>query len=251
MQLSKNRHASRNVAALFAKSPRTSRAPLTRLSGFCQLSRNSETKLFIASSSEVYGKNPATPWSEDADLVIGRTDRSRWSYGAAKAIDEFLALAYWRQHRLPVVIGRFFNVVGPRQRGEYGMVLPRFVEAALTGRNLVVHDDGRQVRCFAHVADVVRAVVGVMESDAAVGQVFNIGSDEPITILDLARKVIAAVNPALEVEFQLYAEAYSRDFEDVRVRVPDIAKLRRTIGCEPQFDLDATIREMVGSGPFP
>jgi UDP-glucose 4-epimerase len=205
-------------------------------------------KVFIASSSEVYGKNPNTPWTEDADLVIGRTDRSRWSYGAAKAIDEFLALAYWRQYRLPVVVGRFFNVVGPRQRGDYGMVLPRFVAAALAGRPLVVHDDGRQVRCFAHVRDVVRAVIGLMACEAAVGQVFNIGSDEPVTILELARKVIAAINPALEVRFQAYSEAYSPDFEDVRIRVPDIAKLRQTIGYEPQYDLEATIRELIDGG---
>lgn len=208
-------------------------------------------KLFVASSSEVYGKNPHTPWTEDADLVIGRTDRSRWSYGAAKAIDEFLALAYWRQHRLPVVIGRFFNVVGPRQRGEYGMVLPRFIEAARAGRPLVVHDDGRQVRCFAHVSDVVRAVIGLMESDAASGQVFNIGSDEPVTILELAKKVIQAVNPSLPIEFQPYAEAYSRDFEDVRIRVPDITKLRQTIGYQPRFDLNATIGQLLAGDRFP
>jgi UDP-glucose 4-epimerase len=202
-------------------------------------------RLFLASSSEVYGKNPQTPWKEDADLVIGRTDRSRWSYGAAKAIDEFLAFAYWREHRLPVVIGRFFNVVGPRQRGHYGMVLPRFVERAVSGRNLIIHDDGQQVRCFAHVADVVQAVIALMESDAAIGQVFNIGSDEPIRILELAQKVIRAVDPALGVEFQPYAQAYSSDFEDVRCRVPDITKLRQTIGYDPKFDLDATIRQVV------
>ena len=152
-------------------------------------------KLFLASSSEVYGKNPKPLWTEDDDLVFGPTTRPRWSYGASKAIDEFLALAYWRQHRLPVVIGRFFNVVGPRQTGRYGMVLPRFVEAALAGRPLVVHDDGHQVRCFAHVNDVVRSVIELMETDAAVAGVFNIGSDQPVSILQLAKSVIAAVNP--------------------------------------------------------
>jgi UDP-glucose 4-epimerase len=207
--------------------------------------RGRTVKLFIASSSEVYGKNPNTPWKEDADLVIGRTDRSRWSYGAAKAIDEFLALAYWRQHRLPVVVGRFFNIVGPRQRGEYGMVLPRFVASACAGRPLVVHDDGRQVRCFAHVADAVRAVIGLMDSPAAVGQVFNVGSDEPVTILELAKMVIRAVDPSLAIEFQPYSQAYSPDFEDVRVRVPDVSKLRRAIGFAPRYDLEATIRELI------
>jgi UDP-glucose 4-epimerase len=201
--------------------------------------------LFLASSSEVYGKNPLGPWREDADLVIGRTDCSRWSYGAAKAIDEFLALAYWRQYRLPVVVGRFFNVVGPRQRGAYGMVLPRFVEAALAGGPLVVHDDGRQVRCFADVRDVVEAVIGLMGSEEARGQVFNIGSDEPVTILELAQRVAQAVDPTLAIEFQPYAKAYSSDFEDVRIRVPDISKLRQTIRQVPRRDLDAIIRETV------
>jgi UDP-glucose 4-epimerase len=134
-------------------------------------------KLFLASTSEVYGKNPKPRWTEDEDLVFGPTSRPRWSYGVSKAIDEFLALAYHQERKLPVVIGRFFNVVGPRQTGAYGMVLPRFVEAALAGRPLVVHDDGEQVRCFAHVADVVRAVLALMDASAAVGRVFNIGSD--------------------------------------------------------------------------
>ena len=145
-------------------------------------------KLFLASTSEVYGKNPKPRWTEEDDLVFGPTTRPRWSYGASKAIDEFLALAYWRERGLPVVVGRLFNVVGPRQTGAYGMVLPRLVDAALAGGPLVVHDDGRQQRCFAHVADVVRAVLALMEIPAAVGRVFNIGSDQPITILDLARR---------------------------------------------------------------
>ena len=136
----------------------------------------------------------------------------RWSYGASKAIDEFLALAYWREQRLPVVIGRFFNVVGPRQTGRYGMVLPRFVDAALAGRPLVVHDDGRQVRCFAHVPDVVRSDPGPDGNRAAVAGVFNIGSDQPVSILELAKSVIAAVDPTLEIAFQSYAEAYDQDF---------------------------------------
>ncbi len=202
-------------------------------------------KLFLASSSEVYGKNPKPLWSEDDDIVLGPTTRSRWSYGASKAIDEFLALAYWRQHRLPVVIGRFFNVVGPRQTGRYGMVLPRFVEAVLTGRSPVVHDDGRQVRCFAHVADVVQSVIELMETDAAVAGVFNIGSDQPVSILQLAKSVIAAVDPKLQVQFQSYAEAYDADFEDVRSRIPDLSRLRRTINYRPQYDLEATIREVI------
>jgi len=202
-------------------------------------------KLFLASSSEVYGKNPKPLWSEEDDLVFGPTTRARWSYGASKAIDEFLALAYWRQHRLPVVIARFFNVVGPRQTGRYGMVLPRFIESALAGRPLVVHDDGNQVRCFAHVNDVVHSVIELMETDAATAGVFNVGSDQPVTILQLAKSVIAAINPKLEVAFQTYAEAYDQDFEDVRSRIPDLTRLRRTIRFRPEFTLETILRDVV------
>lgn len=204
-----------------------------------------EMKLFLASTSEVYGKNPKPTWTEEDDLVFGPTTRARWSYGASKAIDEFLTLAYARQFGLPAVIGRFFNVVGPRQKGSYGMVLPRFVDAALAGGPLVVHDDGRQVRCFAHVSDVVRAVLGLMETDAATGRVFNIGSDRPVSILNLAERVIAAVDPALKIQFQSYAEAYSEDFEDVRCRVPDLGRLRSVLSHQPRYSLDETIAEFV------
>ena len=202
-------------------------------------------KLFLASSSEVYGKNPKPQWTEDDDLVIGPTTRPRWSYGASKAIDDFLALAYWRQQQLPVVVGRLFNVVGPRQTGKYGMVLPRMVEAALAGGPLVVHDDGKQQRCFAHVSDVIRAILGLMDLPEAAGGVFNIGSDLPVSILDLARRVIAAVDPSLSIEFVSYADAYSRDFEDCRRRIPDLTRLREAIGFEPRYDLDDSIREVV------
>jgi UDP-glucose 4-epimerase len=202
-------------------------------------------KLFLASSSEVYGKNPRPQWTEEDDLVFGPTTRARWSYGVSKAIDEFLALACWRQELLPVVIGRLFNVVGPRQTGRYGMVLPRLVAAALAGRSPIVHDDGLQERCFAHVADVVRAIIALMQASAAVGGVFNIGSDRPVSIHDLARRVIAAVNPALEIEYQSYAAAYSDDFEDIRRRVPDLSRIRRTIDFQLQYDLDGIIAEVI------
>jgi UDP-glucose 4-epimerase len=202
-------------------------------------------KLFLASSSEVYGKNPLSRWTEEDDLVFGPTTRARWSYGVSKAIDEFLALACWRQERLPVVIGRLFNVVGPRQTGRYGMVLPRLVAAALAGRRPIVHDDGAQERCFAHVADVVRAIVDLMQTPAAIGGVFNIGSEEPISIRELARRVIATVDPSLEIEFQSYAAAYSEDFEDIRRRVPDLSRLRRTIDFRLDYDLDRIIAEVI------
>ena len=201
--------------------------------------------MFLASSSEVYGKNPKPAWNEDDDLVFGPTTRARWSYGVSKAIDEFLVLACWRQDRLPVVVGRLFNVVGPRQTGRWGMVLPRLVSAALAERSPIVHDDGRQQRCFAHVADVVGAIFALMASPAAVGGVFNIGSDEPVSIRELAERVIAAVNPALEIEYQSYAAAYSEDFEDVRRRVPDLTRLRRTIDYKLRYDLDQIIREVI------
>jgi nucleoside-diphosphate-sugar epimerase len=203
------------------------------------------TKFFLASSSEVYGKNPKSTWTEEDDIVLGPTTHMRWSYGASKAIDEFLALAYHRQHGLPVVVGRFFNVVGPRQTGRYGMVLPRFVDRALAGKPPVVHDDGQQVRCFAHVADVCRMVVALVAEPAAVGQVFNIGSDVPVSILELAKRVLAVVDPSLGIEYQSYRDAYSDDFEDVRRRVPDLSKLRRTIDVGPQRDLDQAIRDVV------
>ncbi len=202
-------------------------------------------RLFLASTSEVYGKNPKPVWNEEDDLVLGATTRPRWSYGASKAIDEFLALACWREYRLPLVVGRFFNVVGPRQSGAYGMVLPRFVDAALAGRPLVVHDDGQQVRCFAHVSDVVGAVLKLMESERATGRVFNIGSDQPVSILELARRVIAAADSRSTIEFQSYTSAYDEDFEDIRRRVPDLTRLRETIDFQRQYDLDRIIRELV------
>ncbi len=202
-------------------------------------------RFFLASTSEVYGKNPKATWTEDDDLVFGPTTRPRWSYGVSKAVDEFLALACARQFGLPVIIGRFFNVVGPRQTGAYGMVLPRFVEAALAGKPLVVHDDGRQVRCFAHVRDIVSAVVKLVETPAAAGHVYNIGSDQPVSILELAQRVVALAGSTSKIEYQSYAQAYDQDFEDIRHRVPDLTRLKQTIGFAPRNDLDAIIRDVI------
>lgn len=210
-----------------------------------QIDAGRRVRFFMTSTSEVYGKNPKPQWTEEDDLVFGPTARARWSYGASKAIDEFLALAYWRERKLPVVVGRLFNVVGPRQTGAYGMVLPRFVDAALAGKPLVVHDDGRQQRCFAHVSDVVRMILALMDCPAATGGVFNIGSDQPVSILQLAQRVIRAVDPSLEVEFVSYAQAYSEDFEDCRRRVPDLTKLRDLTGLQARYALDDVIRELV------
>lgn len=210
-----------------------------------RVQRGESVKCFLASTSEVYGKNPKPIYREDDDLVFGPTTRPRWSYGASKAIDEFLGLASWREYRVPVVVGRFFNVVGPRQTGAYGMVLPRFADAALAGRPLVVHDDGQQVRCFAHVSDVVAAVLALMDSDLAAGRVFNIGSDQPVSILELARRVVALAESGSTIEFQSYRAAYDDDFEDVRRRVPDLARLRETVAYRPRYDLDGIIREVL------
>lgn len=203
--------------------------------------RGTRVPCFIASTSEVYGKNPKPTWSEEDDLVFGATTKPRWSYGVSKAIDEFLALAHYKQQQLPVVVGRFFNVVGPRQTGAYGMVLPRFVESARRGDRLVVHDDGNQIRCFADVRDVVDAVVRLTESEDSFGRVYNIGGDRPISILDLAKRVIERVNPEAGIEHQSYADAYDESFEDIRRRVPDLTRIRQAIGFEPRHTLDDII----------
>jgi UDP-glucose 4-epimerase len=235
--------------ALIAKEPRQTierniyptQLLLDELCAQQQLGRS--VKFFLASTSEVYGKNPKPVWNEEDDLVFGSTTKPRWSYGASKAIDEFLTLACSRQFGLPVVIGRFFNVVGPRQTGAYGMVLPRFVQAAKAGQPLVVHDDGLQTRCFAHVRDVVRAVRALMDAPAALGKVFNIGSDQAISILQLAERVIALTGSTSRVEFQSYQDAYDADFEDIRRRVPDLTRIRSTIGWQAELTLDDVIRD--------
>ena len=208
-------------------------------------------RMFLASTSEVYGKNPKATWNEQDDLVFGATTKARWSYGASKAIDEFLALASYRQYGLPVVIGRFFNVVGPRQSGTYGMVLPRFVEAALRNDPLVIHDDGQQTRCFAHVNDIVNAVVRLMDEQDAVGEVINIGSDHPITIEQLAQRVIALAGSSSQLQYQSYREAYDEDFEDIRHRVPELEKITRLVGNPITHDLDAIITDVIADKKQP
>ncbi|MEQ9408474.1 MAG: GDP-mannose 4,6-dehydratase [Fuerstiella sp.] len=207
--------------------------------------QGSVRKFFLASTSEVYGKHPGEAWVEDDDLHLGPTSRPRWAYGCSKAIDEFLALAYFQKYGLGVTIGRFFNVVGPRQVGNYGMVVPRFVEAALKGGPVTVYDDGSQVRCFGHVHEVVRCVHGLVEEDAAEGRVFNIGSDQAISILDLAKRVIAKVDPSVELKFVPYHEAYGEDFEDVQRRVPNTDRLLATIGQRPTMSLDDILDDVI------
>ncbi|QDU16873.1 dTDP-glucose 4,6-dehydratase [Gimesia maris] len=204
-------------------------------------------KFFLASTSEVYGKNPKERWTEEDDLHFGPTTRPRWAYGASKAIDEFLALAYSQKYGLDVRIGRFFNVVGPRQVGQYGMVIPRFIDQALDGGPVVVFDDGSQVRCFGHVDEIVDCVIDLTNLDSAKGQVYNIGSDEPVSIRGLAEAIIAKVNPDVKIEYLPYNKAYNEDFEDVQRRVPDLGRLEQTLGQKPQVKLDAILDDIIAS----
>lgn len=201
-------------------------------------------KVLLASSSEVYGKNNRAPFSEDDDRVMGSTTRGRWSYAATKEVDEFLALAYHREKNLPAVIFRLFNTVGPRQAGQYGMVVPRFVKWALAGEPIRVYGDGQQSRCFCHVADVVRAIAGLMEHPGAVGQIYNIGSTEEVTILELARRAQAVTGSASPIEFVPYTELGS-DFEDMHRRVPDTSKIRALLGWQARRSLDDILQDVV------
>lgn len=210
-----------------------------------RLAVQGKQKFFLASTSEVFGKNPKERWTEEDDLQLGATSHPRWAYGCSKAIDEFLALAYHRKFGLEVVVGRFFNVVGPRQVGHYGMVIPRFVDQARAGGPVVVYDDGEQVRCFAHVREVVDAVARLMEIPAAVGRVFNIGSDQAVSIRELAREVIQRVDPKVSIKYVPYAEAYGADFEDVRRRVPDLTRLEQTLGSKPHLSLGEILDDII------
>jgi UDP-glucose 4-epimerase len=202
-------------------------------------------KVMIASTSEVYGKGVKVPFHEDDDCLIGPTSHSRWSYAASKSIDEFLGLAYQRQFGLPVVIMRFFNTIGPRQTGRYGMVVPRFVRQALRGEPLEVYGDGLQSRCFGHVADVVRAVRQLAGHPGAVGQVFNIGATEEITIKELATRVISLAGSQSEIRFVPYDQAYAPGFEDMRRRVPSIEKISRLIDYKPSYSLDEMLESII------
>ncbi|MGD9853450.1 MAG: NAD-dependent epimerase/dehydratase family protein [Planctomycetaceae bacterium] len=202
-------------------------------------------RFYLASTSEVYGKNPKAEWTEEDDLQFGPTSRPRWAYGCSKAIDEFLALAYHRKYGLPVVIGRFFNVVGPRQIGNYGMVIPRFVDQALAGGPLTVYDDGSQVRCFAHVQEVVDCVIRLMGTDAALGGIFNIGSDQPVSMRTLAEEIIRRVDSSVDIQLIPYRQAYGDDFEDVSRRVPDVTRLEATIGTKPRMLLADLLDDII------
>ena len=204
-------------------------------------------KILIASSSEVYGKNEVVPFSEDDDIVLGSTTLSRWSYACSKAIDEFLGLAFYQQYGLGVVIGRFFNTIGPRQTGQYGMVVPRFIQRALRGEPLSIYGTGQQRRCFCYVEDLVDAVIGLMNCDEAAGKVYNIGSTEEIAIEDLADKIIEKTGSKSKKEFISYEKAYGRPIEDMMRRVPGLERIKETIGWEPKTNLSETLQIIIES----
>ena len=202
-------------------------------------------KVLIASSSEVYGKSNEATFYENQDRSLGSTRSSRWSYADSKAVDEHLAFAYHREKQLPVIVVRLFNTVGPRQIGEYGMVLPRFVRSALQGQPLSVYGDGQQSRCFANVLDVVGGMMGLMRCEAAVGDVVNLGADQETTILELAELVKELTESDSEIQFKSYEEAYEKGFEDLRRRVPSLTKINQLIGYRPRIDLETTIRQVI------
>ncbi len=201
-------------------------------------------KVLITSTSEVYGKNTKVPFSEDDDRLLGATTKSRWSYSCSKAIDEFLALAYFKEKNLPIVIVRLFNTVGPRQTGQYGMVVPRFIKQALENKDLTVYGDGTQSRCFGFVGDVIGALTKLMNQPEAVGQIFNIGSTQEITIMDLAKRVRELTGSKAQIKLIPYEEAYEQGFEDMARRVPDLSKIKKLIHYEPKVDLTGIITRM-------
>jgi len=209
-----------------------------------ELAAKKAKKVVLTSTSEVYGKANKIPFGEDDDLVLGPTVKGRWSYACSKALDEFLAIAYWKEKRVPVVIGRLFNTVGPRQTGRYGMVIPSFVQQALSGGPITVFGDGSQSRCFAWVGDVVNALIRLSEHPAAVGQVFNVGADTEVTIQDLAEMVKKETGSSADITLVPYEKAYEEGFEDMHRRVPDLTKIRRLIGYEPTVGLAEILRRV-------
>jgi UDP-glucose 4-epimerase len=211
-----------------------------------KIANKKKKKVLIASTSEVYGKSNVVPFREDADLVLGPTHKGRWSYACSKAIDEFLALAYHKEKRLPVVIVRLFNTVGPRQTGRYGMVIPNLIKQALLGHPLTVYGDGRQSRCFTYVSDVVGVLLKLVDHPGAVGEVFNVGNDrEEVTIHELAERVKARTGSKSEIVLVPYDQAYEEGFEDMRRRVPDLTKVHALVGYEPKVHLDEILDHVV------
>ena len=212
-----------------------------------KLANKKKKLVLIASTSEVYGKSTSVPFREDADLVLGPTSKHRWAYACSKMIDEFLALAYWKERKLPVIVVRLFNTVGPRQTGQYGMVVPSFVRQALTGQPITVFGDGSQSRSFTYVGDVVRAMVALINEPRAIGQVFNIGNGAEISIVDLAEKIKVLTGSQSPIVKIPYDQAYEAGFEDMPRRVPDISKIRALVGYEPTVHLDDILVRVINS----
>lgn len=204
-----------------------------------------KTPVLVASTSEIYGKNESIPFEEDDDRVLGSITTSRWSYSCTKALDEFLSLAYWREKRLPVVIARFFNTVGPRQTGQYGMVIPRFVKQALLGRPLTVHGDGQQTRAFLDVADATDAILDLVNREECYGEPFNVGGTERVSIEGLAERIVEKVDSSSPIEYIPYEEAYEEGFEDMRHREPDTTKVREAVGFDPDHELDDILDRVI------
>ena len=209
------------------------------------LANKKKKKVLIESTSEVNGLSTNVPFREDGNLVMGATTTGRWSYACSKAIDEFLALAYWREKKLPTVVVRLFNTVGPRQTGQYGMVIPTFVKQALSDRPITVFGDGKQSRCFCFVGDVVGALMKLMDDEEAVGEVFNVGSIEEITMIDLAKKVKELTNSQSEIILVPYDEAYEEGFEDMPRRIPDISKVNAQVGFQPEMNLEGILKSVI------
>ena len=220
----------------------------TNIGGTELVLRNAAKKkkqVVIASTSEVYGKSTKIPFSEDDDLVMGPTTKGRWSYACSKAVDEFLSLSYWKERKLPTVVVRLFNTVGPRQTGRYGMVIPRFVKQAISGEPITVYGDGRQSRCFGYVTDVVGALVKLVENQKAYGQVFNVGNDEEITIDNLAKLIKKKTETKSAIKYIPYDEAYEEGFEDMNRRVPDLRKIEALIGYKPTIGIDQILDKVI------
>ncbi len=209
-----------------------------------ELASKKKKKVMIASTSEVYGKASKVPFCEDDDLVLGPTDKGRWSYAGSKIIDEFLALAYWKEKRVPTIVVRLFNTIGPRQTGQYGMVVPRFITQARQGEPITVYGDGSQRRCFTWVGDVVEAIISLSEHPGAVGEIFNLGSAEEVTILELAHRVKDITESGSPIVFVPYEQAYAAGFEDMPRRVPSVEKAHRLIGYRPTLPLDGILKSV-------
>jgi UDP-glucose 4-epimerase len=207
-----------------------------------QMASKKKKKVLVASTSEVYGKSTAVPFREDGDLISGPTSKSRWSYASSKAIDEFLALAFWRQYKVPTVVARLFNCIGPRQIGRYGMVVPRFINQALRGENITVYGSGQQSRSFTYVSDIVEWLQLLIADDRAVGEVLNLGNPNEITITNLAHRVIDITGAQVGIDYIPYEKAYEEGFEDMERRVPDITKIISLTGYQPKVDLDRALR---------